>query len=56
MGMRDWKSWLLVSTIMIVTAYLVASISYYFIEKPFLEKAHRKLSVNMVKKDTIANA
>lgn len=56
MGMRDLKSWLLVSTVMIVTAYLVASISYYFIEKPFLEKAHRKLSVNMVKKDTIANS
>jgi peptidoglycan/LPS O-acetylase OafA/YrhL len=44
MGMKDWKAWFLISAAVVVAAYLAASISYYFIEKPFLEKAHRKLS------------
>jgi ABC-type glycerol-3-phosphate transport system permease component len=44
MGMRDWRPWLLISIVMIAVSYIVATLSYYFLEKPFMDKVHRKIA------------
>jgi peptidoglycan/LPS O-acetylase OafA/YrhL len=49
-SITNYQTWFFFSIIMFATAYLIASASYYFIEKPFLEKAHRKIAVIKVAK------
>jgi ABC-type glycerol-3-phosphate transport system permease component len=42
-GMREWAPWLATSLVMIALSYLVAAASYYFLEKPFMDRAHKRL-------------
>jgi ABC-type glycerol-3-phosphate transport system permease component/peptidoglycan/LPS O-acetylase OafA/YrhL len=43
-GIREWDKWLIISIILIVLSFIAATLSYHFLEKPFLEKAHRALT------------
>lgn len=38
----NFKTWLFVSTCIIISAYIIATLSYKFIEKPALNLAHKK--------------
>ncbi|GAE35951.1 acyltransferase family protein [Halalkalibacter akibai] len=42
MGLADFNSWLLVSSVILVTSYVVATLSFYLVEKPVLDWSHRK--------------
>jgi peptidoglycan/LPS O-acetylase OafA/YrhL len=48
--MRDWVTWLWVNAAMVATAYITATLSYYFIEKPVLDRAHRFTAKTLPKK------
>lgn len=41
-GVQDFNHWLLLTFLVIVTSYIFASLSWYFIEKPILDAAHRR--------------
>ena len=41
--MKNWSSWLAINAGMMVTAYIVATVSFYFLEKPFLDKVHTRV-------------
>lgn len=43
-SMRDWVPWLYISLTMIAVSYALAALSYYFLEKPFLDRAHQMLT------------
>ncbi len=47
--LKDWKEWFEASTVLVVVSYIVATISYYFLEKPSLEKVHSILTAKIVK-------
>jgi len=40
-GMRDWPVWALASALTIGLSYLVAAVSWAWVEKPVLDRAHR---------------
>jgi ABC-type glycerol-3-phosphate transport system permease component/peptidoglycan/LPS O-acetylase OafA/YrhL len=42
MGVKDWQSWLIASVTIIILSYIIATLLYYFFEKPFSLKAERK--------------
>jgi peptidoglycan/LPS O-acetylase OafA/YrhL len=42
MQMENWKDWALASVVLLVTSYIIAALSYRFIEKPVLDWAHKK--------------
>ena len=42
MGVADWTVWLKVSLLIIISAYIIATLSYKFIERPILNWAHKK--------------
>ncbi|HEX2946716.1 MAG TPA: acyltransferase [Clostridia bacterium] len=44
MGMTDLKSWALVSLAVFAVSYVVAALSYKFIEKPVLDRVHKRKS------------
>ncbi|MFA9397754.1 MAG: acyltransferase family protein [Clostridiaceae bacterium] len=41
MGMENIKSWALVSFLIVLVSYIIATLSYYFIEKPILNWGHK---------------
>jgi ABC-type glycerol-3-phosphate transport system permease component len=43
-SMRDWVPWMYLSLTMIAISYVLATLSYYFLEKPFLDRAHQMLT------------
>jgi peptidoglycan/LPS O-acetylase OafA/YrhL len=42
-GMREWVPWAYTSMIMIACSYVIATLSYYLLEKPFMDRAHKDL-------------
>ncbi len=49
MTIKDWRLGLGASGLMIVLAYGVATLSYYFLEKPFIDKARKKTHFGLFK-------
>jgi len=45
MGMTDLKSWALISLAVFTISYVIAALSYKFIEKPVLDRAHKKKGI-----------
>ncbi len=43
-GMRNWAPWLITSLVMIAVSYIIATLSYYFLEKPYMDRAHQRLT------------
>lgn len=41
-SVQNFGEWLLLTFLVIVTSYIIASLSWYFIEKPILDAAHRR--------------
>ena len=39
---QNFRTWLIVSTCIIIAAYIIATLSYKFIEKPILDWSHKK--------------
>ena len=48
-SLKDWKEWFEASTILVVVSYIAATVSYYFLEKPSLDKVHSMLKTKIIK-------
>ena len=43
---KNWRTWLVMSIVLIALSYAAATISYYVIEKPVLDRAHKYAKKN----------